>query len=93
MQALSCGMWCLVPWPGIKPQPPAVRAQSVSYWPTREVPWYIIFESPHVTASTWGDGSSLLFMSAYIVYYLRESRMVHSGTKLGLITACPASNY
>ena len=58
VQVLSCGMWGLVPPPGIKPQPPALRAQSLSHWTTREIPWYFIFESPHVTASTWGDGSS-----------------------------------
>ena len=52
-----------------------------------------ISESPHATTSTWGGGSRLLFMWVHIVCYLRESRMVPSGTKLGLITACPTSNY
>ena len=27
----------LVPWPGIKPTPPAVEAQSLNHWTTREV--------------------------------------------------------
>ena len=35
---LSFGMWGLVPWPGIKPGPPALGAQSLSHWITREVP-------------------------------------------------------
>ena len=35
---LSCSMWDLVPWPGMEPKPPALGAQSLSYWTTREVP-------------------------------------------------------
>ena len=34
----SCGMQDLVPWPGIKPGPPALGAQSLNFWTTREVP-------------------------------------------------------
>ena len=34
---LGCIMWDLVPWAGIKPRPPALGAQSLSYWTTREV--------------------------------------------------------
>ena len=37
MQTLSCGVWDLVPWPGIEPRAPALGAQSLSPWPTREV--------------------------------------------------------
>ena len=33
---LCCSMWD--PWSGIKPGPPAWRAQSLSYWTNREVP-------------------------------------------------------
>ena len=34
-------MWDLVPHPGIKPQPLALGAKSLSHWATREVPtWY-----------------------------------------------------
>ena len=36
-QTLSCSMWNLVPWPGIKPRPPAWEAWSHSHWATREV--------------------------------------------------------
>ena len=35
---LSCSMWYLIPWPGMEPKPPALGAQSLSYWTTREVP-------------------------------------------------------
>ena len=33
-----CGMQDLVPWPGIKPEPPALGAQRLNRWTTREVP-------------------------------------------------------
>ena len=35
---LSCSMWDLVPWPGIKPRPPALGTWSLTHWTTREVP-------------------------------------------------------
>ena len=38
MQTLSYGMWDLVPSPGIEPGPPALEAQSLSLWTTKEVP-------------------------------------------------------
>ena len=37
MRTLSCGMWDLVPWPGIEPRHPALGAWSLSHWTTREV--------------------------------------------------------
>ena len=37
MRTLGCGMWDLVPWPGIKPRPPALGAWSLSHWTAREV--------------------------------------------------------
>ena len=33
----------IVPWPGIKPRPPALGAWSLNHWPTREVPPTISF--------------------------------------------------
>ena len=36
---LSCGMWDLVPGPGIKPVPPVLGAQNLNHWTIREVPW------------------------------------------------------
>ena len=38
MWTLSWGLWDLVPWPGMEPRPPALGAQSLSHWTTREVP-------------------------------------------------------
>ena len=37
-QDLCWGMWDLVPWLGIEPRPPALGAQSLTHWTTREVP-------------------------------------------------------
>ena len=34
---LSCGIWALVPWPGIEPGLPALGEQSFNHWITREV--------------------------------------------------------
>ena len=36
--SLSCGMWDLVPWPGIEPGCSSLRAQRVSHWTSRETP-------------------------------------------------------
>ena len=35
---LGCSTRDIVPWPGIKPGPPALGAQSLNHWTTREVP-------------------------------------------------------
>ena len=45
---LSCGMRDLVPWPGIESGPPALGAQSLSHWTTREVPPAILEFSLYV---------------------------------------------
>ena len=34
---LHRGIWDLVPWPEIKPRPPALGVQSLSHWTTRKV--------------------------------------------------------
>ena len=39
VQGLSCGVWDLVPQPGIKPRVPALRElKSLSHWTTNGVP-------------------------------------------------------
>ena len=40
-QNLHCSMWNLVPWPEIKPGPPALAA-SISHWTIREVHFFFI---------------------------------------------------
>ena len=48
-------MWDLVPWPGIKPRPPVLGAQSLSHWTTREIPrWRLL-----VDVQTQSPGSCL----------------------------------
>ena len=37
MSTFSYSMWDLVPWPRIKPRPPALGACSLSHWTPREV--------------------------------------------------------
>ena len=39
----SFNMWDLVPWPGIELRSPALGAQSLSHWASREVPTYSCF--------------------------------------------------
>ena len=36
-RVFSCGMWDLVPRPGMEPKPPALGAWCLSHWITREV--------------------------------------------------------
>ena len=36
--AASCGMWDLVPRPGIEPIPPSLGAWSLNHWTAKEVP-------------------------------------------------------
>ena len=43
-QTLSCGMWDLVPWPGMEPGPHQLGAWSLSHWTTREVPLLWLLE-------------------------------------------------
>ena len=43
MQTLSCGMWDLVPRPGIKPRPPALIARSPSPLEQQESPFFFSF--------------------------------------------------
>ena len=50
MPGLSCGMWELVAWPGIEPEPSAFRAQNLSRWSTREVPGLLQYLFIYLTA-------------------------------------------
>ena len=43
MWTFSCGIWDLVPWPGIHPTSPAPRVQNLSCWAIREVSMYLFF--------------------------------------------------
>ena len=45
----SCGMWDLVPRPGIEPGSPALGAWSLSHWTTREVPIFGFLSNTHLS--------------------------------------------
>ena len=45
---LSCSLWDLVPWPGIKPRLPVLGVQNLSPWTTREVLVPTSFHHSHV---------------------------------------------
>ena len=49
MRTLSCSMWDLVPRPGIKVRPPALRVWSLSYWTIIEVPRQSRFYTNKIT--------------------------------------------
>ena len=53
-RSFSCGMWDLVPWPGIKLMPPALGGWSLSCRTSREVPIHLYFVR-YFTASLWGQ--------------------------------------
>ena len=44
MQTLRSSAWDLVPWPGTEPRAPALGAQSLSHWTSKEVPWRLSFK-------------------------------------------------
>ena len=57
IRTLSCSMWDLVPWPGIKPGPPALGAWNHSHWTTREGPFSFFFLIPNLTQHVFHGGS------------------------------------
>ena len=44
---LSCSLWDLLPRQRLEPRPPALGAQSLSHWTTRDVPKHTIFLKLH----------------------------------------------
>ena len=59
IQALSCGLWDLVPWPGIELRPQALGAWSLGHWTTREVPKNTLF-SDFRDWTVWETGLQVL---------------------------------
>ena len=55
---VACGI--LVPWPGIEPMPPALGAQNLNHWTTREVQHYFFF----LNSLFWNNYESYLGSSA-----------------------------
>ena len=77
---LSCGMWDLVPWPGIKPGPPALGGWSFSPWTSKDVPMSFEILKPDINFSVMKvldvilqnkiASSTLLFNVTIFVNYL-----------------------
>ena len=60
---LSFGRQVLVPWPGIKLGPPALGAQCLNHWTTREVPYATCLFLPGVctfASHSWNSFLTLL---------------------------------
>ena len=60
----ACGI--LVPWPGIKPVPPAVEVQSLNHWTTREALGFLFIvryslPPPLAPVTPWSVSLSLSF--------------------------------
>ena len=62
--SLSCSMWDLVLWPGIKPSPPTLETRNRSHRTTRKVLWRVI----------WRDSTQVAPWKA------KSSRMVRENT-------------
>ena len=75
MWTLNCSLWDLVPWPGIEPRPPALGAQSLSHWTTREVPksnfWWM--GKPCFLLDKYQDFFVCLFLAIRICSSRRET--------------------
>ena len=76
MQTLSCDMWDLVSWPGIEPRSPALGAQNLCHWTTREVPLSQCLEKTHthshvekVVRRGWREEQ----ISVYVLPLIREN--------------------
>ena len=50
---LNCGMWDLVPWPGIEPGPPILTVQRLSHWTNSEVSSAFFFHNINIYCFIW----------------------------------------
>ena len=69
--SFSCAMWDLVPRPGIEHGPPALGAQSVNHWTTREAPgillkYKLLKRRNHFFLVLFGDFSTLWTPRYYV---------------------------
>ena len=79
----NCSMWNLVPHPGIEPRPPALGAQSLSHWTTKEVPIALSLAlslSYQITHSIWYKKHHflLIFISPCVTTISVRSASNHS---------------
>ena len=57
-EALGCGTWGLVLWPGIEPAPPALGVQPLSHWSARQAPCFFSFKGRWTSSNTWDQRHS-----------------------------------
>ena len=60
MLGLSCGMWALVPSPGIEPWPSALGAWSLCHWTITEIPLRIWICSLNPSIQTKEKGAMII---------------------------------
>ena len=101
MGTLSCGLWDLVPWPGIKLQASTLGEWSLSHWTTREVssrfkmscplsvrpPFFGPMGQKPLVEFLWIHPSSL----KCLFHFLDLSQMLFSSPPLvaAVLTSCP----
>ena len=99
--AMPWGIWDLVPWPRIELRPPALGAQNLSHWITREAPKVIVVQSLsciQLLAIPW----TLYSMPGFLVHHcLPELTQTHvhwvgdaiqpSHPLLSPVSSCPHS--
>ena len=81
--ALLSGMWALVPWPGIKPAAPALKAWSLNHWTTREVPYWYRLLPDH----------DLNFRGSFFPHSRRKALLLHQSKPLHVAAPlmCPGA--
>ena len=85
---LCCSLWNLVPWPGIKPGPPALEEWSLGHWTTREVPVVLICISLMIR-----DAECLLYGYSYIYFEKLPTQILCPLKKIFLLLNCWSSLY
>ena len=73
---LSCSMWRLAPWPGIKPKRPALGARRLSHRTTKEVP--LLFSVCHFSTSSSLPEPPPFSISLREAQDLRKQKLVDS---------------
>ena len=84
---LSCGMWDLVLWPGIRPVPLALGTRNLSHWTSKKVSsdmfWFILHQNL-LLAQSWYNRSVFSFAKVFC----RPFCPLHSPKMLSCIILC-----
>ena len=68
----SCGMWDLIPWPGIGHGPLALGVWSLSHWTTREDPLVFFTFLPHRSLQRIEKSSLWYTVDPYYQLYIQQ---------------------